>query len=463
MAWYDSAVFYQIQPLSLCGCEQESADTKGSHFAELAQWAGHARKIGCNAIYIGTVFKTDTHGNGITDYYKIDSRLGTNEDFKKWVATCHDMGMRVVVDSVFNHVGRGFFAFENLKKNGKKSPYRDWFSNVNFSGDNTYGDGFSYESWGGYQRLVKLNLLDPWLHDYHFDTVRFWISEFDIDGIRIGAIDEMDYDFIKDLRKTAQSAKFDFWLMGELTDGEYMRWVNDRLLHCAANNELQKKLIMAHNNGYYPLVARSIRETNEQCPYTKLYTFVDSPDVSHIYEKLNKKEHRHLITLLQYTVYGIPALYCGSEFSDNVPRDSGQEEGTAPLLKLSSHKDAYMGDEATHLHCLLSRANQQFPELFFGHYQEVMVSEKQFLYARILRKKALLVALNCDDSPVKFEVPLMGHVTKAVNVLEADIDWEAQPGKSLNLSVCGELPVRNNRLLLTLPANSGYLIRLMGD
>lgn len=462
MAWYDSAVFYQIQPLSLFGCEQESADKEESHFAELLLWAGHAKKMGCNAILIGPVFKTDTHGNGITDYYKIDSRLGTNEDFKSWVAKCHGIGLRVVVDAVFNHVGRGFFAFQNVIHHRKKSPYRDWFSNINFSGDSTYGDGFSYEAWGGYQRLVKLNLQSPWLHDYHFDTVRYWISEFDIDGIRIGAIDELDYDFIKELRKSAQSVKQDFWLMGELTDGEYARWVNDRMLHCAVNDGLQKQMILAHNTGYYPAVARCLRELNEQCPYTKLYTFVDSPEVSRIYEKLNQSGHRQLITLLQYTVYGIPALYCGSEFSDTAAQTREAGEEAAPLLKLSDHKHAYTQDAVTHLHCLLSRANQQFPELFFGHYQEMMVSEKQFVYARVLRKKALMVALNCEEHDIKLEIPLPEHVKNAVNVLDAKIRWEELPEKSLDLSGCAELPVKEHRLLLKLPANSGYLAWLTG-
>lgn len=458
MAWYDNAVFYQIQPLSLCGCEQESTAAEGSHFAELLLWAGHAKKMGCNAIYIGPVLKTDTNGNGITDYYKIDSRLGTNEDFKGWVAKCHAMGLRVVIEVVFNHVGRGFFAFENLKKNRKKSPYRDWFCNINFSGDNTYGDGFSYESWGGYQRLVKLNMLSPWLHDYHFDAVRFWINEFDIDGIRIGAIDEMDYDFIKELRKIGQNAKRDFWMLGELTDGEYARWVNDKMLHCAVNSPLQKQMVLAHNSAYYPMVSRCVRETNEQCPYTKLYTFIDSPDVSRIYEKLNHKEHRRLITLLQYTVYGTPALYCGSEFSSIRTREGEAEDAAPALLRLSDHKDAYMQDAVTHLHCLLCRANQQFPELFFGHYQELMVSEKQYLFARVLRKKALLVALNCGESAVSIEVPYLKHVKKAVNVLEADIRWEESPEKSLDLSACKELPVNGQRLLLELEANSASLI-----
>lgn len=460
MAWYDSAVFYQIHPLSLCGCEQESANAEGSHFAELEEWAGHAKKMGCNAIYIGPVFKADSHGHGIADYHKIDSRLGTNEEFKNWVAKCHDMGMRVVVDAVFNHVGRSFFAFQNLKRNGKKSPYKDWFSNVNFHKDNDYGDGFSYESWGGYQRLVKLNILSPWLHDFHFDTVHFWISEFDIDGIRIDAIDEMDYDFIKDLRKTAQNMKQDFWLMGELMDGEYARWVNDKMLHSAANNELQKKFVMAHNHGDYPIIARSIREVSEQCPYAKLYTYVDNHDVSHIYEKLNKMEHRQLIALLQYTLYGIPALYCGSEFTMKRSRSDEEDGNTQTPLKLSDYKDAYVHDPVTYLHCLLGRANQQFPELFFGHYQEVMVTEKQYIFARVLRKRAVLIAVNCDDSPLQLEIPLESRANQAINILDATVNWDQEPGKALDLSGCTKLPVKDHVLQLDLPANSGKMIQI---
>lgn len=454
MAWYDNALFYQIHPLSLCGCEQESADTEGSHFDELTAWAEHAKKIGCNAVYIGPVFKAHTHGNGIIDYYKIDSRLGTNEDFKRWVAKCHDIGLRVVVEAVFNHVGRGFFAFQSLIQHGKKSPYREWFSNVNFSGNSTYDDGFRYESWGGYQRLVKLNMLNPWLLDYHFDTVRHWIHEFDIDGIRVGAIDEMDYDFIKELRKVAENAKPDFWLLGEITDGDYGRWVNDKMLHCAANDELQKELIHAHNKGCYPLVSEAIRSTDEQCPYTKLLTFVDNPDVSRIYEKLNKPQHRALITLLQYTIYGIPSIYCGSEFTT--------VGGNGELLKLPELKDAYVKDEITYMHCLLGRANQQFAELFFGHYQELMVTDRQFVFARVLRKKALIVAVNSDDSPVQLEIPLFGKIQKIVNVLDAVIDWDAPAKAGLDLSWCPPLPIRDEVLPLELGANSGKLIWMLG-
>lgn len=465
MAWYDGAVFYQIHPLSLCGCEQESAETEGSHFAELAEWAVHAKKMGCNAIYIGPVFKADTHGNGIIDYHKVDSRLGTNQEFKIWVAKCHSIGLRVVADAVFNHVGRGFFAFQNLKRNKKTSPYKEWFCNLNFSSDSDYGDGFSYESWGGYKRLVKLNIQNPWLVDYHFDTVRFWINEFDIDGIRIDAVDEWDYDFIKDLRKAVTQVKPDFWLLGELTDGAYPIWVNDKMLHCAANNGLQRQLILAHNQGRYPLISNSIHDMSIQCPFVKLYTFVANHDVSYLYEKLNNLRHKQLITILQYTLYGIPALYCGCEFTTDKHTAVSEAENTRPArqpLKLADHQNAYQQDEITRLHGLLGRANQKFPELLFGHYQELMVSEQQFVFARILRKKAVVVALNCGESPVHLEIQLPWDVTEAIDVLDAEIDWEEEPKAGLDLSGCSKFTVKDHVLPIELEANSGKLIRLTG-
>lgn len=171
-----------------------------------------------------------------------------------------------------------------------------------------------------------------------------------------------------------------------------------------------------------------------------------------------------MIMLLQYTLYGLPALYCGSEFlTDGLQRNPDEDTGAKPLLKLSDHKDAYVRDEITHLHCLLGRAAQQFPELFFGYYQEMMLSEKQFIYARVLRKKEIITALNCGDRPLRLEIPLAGHANRAVDVLDAGIDWEKEPKAGLDLSGCTELPIKDHTLLLELPANDGKLIRITGE
>lgn len=236
------------------------------------------------------------------------------------------------------------------------------------------------------------------------------------------------------------------------------------MLHCASNNGLQRELVLAHNQGSYPLVVQSIRSLNEQCPFVKLYTFVANHDVSNIYEKLNEPRHRQLITLLQYTVYGLPALYCGSEFSVCKAVEHADDD-SAPAgqpLKLADHQNAYSQDEMTRLHGLLGRANQKFPELLFGNYQELAVTEQQFVFARVLRKKAVIVAVNSSDHSVQLEIPFLWHVTKAIDVLDAEIDWEEEPKAGLDLSKCRELPVGDQVLPLELPANSGRLIRLTG-
>ena len=127
MAWYDSAVFYHIYPLGLCGCPHDNTEeTVGSHFDKLNEWAEHAHRIGCTAIYIGPLFESGSHGYDTIDYRMVDKRLGTNDDFKAFVANCHNLGMKVIVDGVFNHTGRGFFAFQDVLKNRENSPYCSW-------------------------------------------------------------------------------------------------------------------------------------------------------------------------------------------------------------------------------------------------------------------------------------------------------------------------------------------------
>ena len=204
MAWYDNAVFYHIYPLGLCGCahENDGQPVPGA-FKKLDAWAQHAAKLGCTAIYIGPLFESGSHGYDTIDYRLVDRRLGINEEFKQFVAACHERGQKVIVDGVFNHVGRDFFAFQELKEHRENARYRDWFCDVNFWGNNEYNDGFSYGNWGGFNLLVKLNQRNPEVQNYHFDTIRFWVDEFDIDGIRLDAADVLDFDFMKGLRRVA--------------------------------------------------------------------------------------------------------------------------------------------------------------------------------------------------------------------------------------------------------------------
>ena len=241
MAWYDNAVFYHIYPLGLCGCAHENdGQAVPGAFNKLNAWAEHAADIGCTAIYIGPLFESGSHGYDTIDYRLVDRRLGTNAEFKDFVARCHARGQKVIVDGVFNHVGRDFFAFQDLKANRENARYKDWFCDVNFWGNNEYNDGFSYGNWGGFNLLVKLNQRNPEVQNYHYDTIRFWVDEFDIDGIRLDAADVLDFDFMRGLRRLANEVKPEFWLMGEVIHGDYSRWANPEMLHSVTNYELHK-------------------------------------------------------------------------------------------------------------------------------------------------------------------------------------------------------------------------------
>lgn len=216
MKWYENAVFYHIYPLGLTDAPKNNDYQITEHrLNQLGPWIKHIKEIGCNALYIGPLFESVGHGYETTDYYKLDSRLGNNEDLKKFVKECHHQGVHVIFDGVFNHTGRDFFAFKDIQENRDNSQYRDWYCNVNFQGNNEYNDGFSYDNWGGYNLLVKLNQQNPAVRQYLLDAVRFWVSEFDVDGIRLDAADVLDFGFMRELRMLANEIKPDFWLMGK--------------------------------------------------------------------------------------------------------------------------------------------------------------------------------------------------------------------------------------------------------
>ena len=249
MAWYEQTAFYHIYPLGLTGAPAHNEYKEPVHrFEQLMSWIGHIRDLGCTGIYVGPLFESGTHGYDTTDYRKVDSRLGTNEDLTRFVQRCHAEGIRVVLDGVFNHTGRDFFAFQDIKRNRENSRYVNWYCNVNFWGNNEYNDGFCYDNWGGHNLLVKLNLRNPEVKDYLLDTIRFWVAEFDIDGLRLDAADVLDFDFMRSLRGMADEVKEDFWLMGEVIHGEYSRWVNEQTLHSVTNYHLHKALYSGHND-----------------------------------------------------------------------------------------------------------------------------------------------------------------------------------------------------------------------
>ena len=442
MAWYDEAVFYHIYPLGLAGAPKENTYGEPQHrLNTLVPWITHIKDIGCNAIYIGPLFESVGHGYETTDYKKLDSRLGTNEDLADFVAKCHEQGIRVILDGVFNHTGRDFFAFQDIKKNRENSPYKDWYCNVNFWGNTEYNDGFSYENWGGYNLLVKLNQHNPAVRDYICDVIRFWVSEFDIDGIRLDAADVLDFEYMKALRHVANEVKLDFWLMGEVIHGDYTRWVNEGTLHSVTNYNLHKALYSGHNDHNYFEIAHTVKRLYDmggsRPDGLKLYNFVDNHDVERIYTKLNNKAHFTPEHILLNTLPGIPSIYYGSEFGIEGRKERFSDDSLRPAISLDDYADAVTNNPCTRLIAALGRIRQNSAALSYGAYQELLLTNRQYAFARNHNGESVVVTVNNDDSDYVMTLRA-GNAAEYIGALSGE-----------------KVSVNNGNIVVNVKANSG--------
>lgn len=439
MAWYDEAVFYHIYPLGLAGAPKQNDYGEPVHrLNTLLPWVDHIKEIGGSALYIGPLFESVGHGYETTDYKKLDSRLGTNEDLTAFVAYCHEQGIKVIFDGVFNHTGRDFFAFKDIQANRENSQYKDWYCNVNFWGNNEYNDGFSYDNWGGYNLLVKLNQKNPAVVDYICDVIRFWVSEFDVDGIRLDAADVLDFDFMKALRRTANEVKPDFWLMGEVIHGDYSRWVNGETLHSVTNYTLHKALYSGHNDHNYFEIAHTVRRL-QNMGTLRLYNFVDNHDVERIYTKLTNKAHFAPVHVLLYTLPGVPSIYYGSEFGIEGRKEYGSDDSLRPALNIEDYKDSAKTNPCTALIAALGKVRQAVPALSYGSYDELMLTNRQFAYARDLDGTRVIVSVNNDDAPAGMHLAA-GNCAAYVGALSGE-----------------KVSVQDGHINITQPANSGEI------
>ncbi len=414
--WYEEAVFYHIYPIGLTGAPRENRQTEVTHrFDRLTEeWLPHIQELGCDAIYIGPLFESSTHGYDTRDYRVVDRRLGDNEDFTRFVKKAHSLGIRVVVDGVFNHTGREFFAFQDIQRNREGSRYCGWYKGIWFGGNTWYNDGFSYEAWRNCFELVNLNLQNPEVREYLLETVHFWITEFDIDGIRLDCADCLDFGFMEELRSRTGQWKEDFWLMGEVIHGDYSRYIQDgqRLLHSVTNYELHKGLYSGHNDHNYFEIAHTIRRQFDQnggiYRGLRLYSFVDNHDVDRLASKLRQKSHLPLVYALLYFLPGIPSIYYGSEWGIEGRKEGGNDDPLRPALELDQMETNSFGQELSGWISTLASIRGEHPESVNGTYRELMLTNRQYAFARVLEDRSLVVAVNNDeqqDGLISFPAP----------------------------------------------------------
>lgn len=445
--WYERGVFYHMYPLGMTGAPKHNdVSTITNGFKELSLWIPHIRDLGCNAIYIGPLFESTSHGYDTRDYKLADRRLGDNDSFKNFVSLCHKEGIRVVVDGVFNHTGREFFAFKDIQEKQRDSPYKDWYKGINFNGQSPLGDSFTYEAWQGHFELPCLNLLNPAVKAYLFDVIRFWADTFDIDGIRLDCANVLDFDFMKEMRRFTENLKEDFWLMGEVIHGDYSRWVNREMLHSVTNYELHKSLYSGFNDHNFFEIAHNVRRL--ESIHRELYTFVDNHDEDRIASKLTKKEHLFPVYLCLFTLPGIPSIYYGGEWGVEGQRSRTSDEALRPAISIESAGE--LRCELTGLIAKLGQIHDRYDAYHGGRYQELLLTNRQYAFARQGRESLMITAVNNDDSEAELTVPVPGPAREAVNLL-SETEEEAI------------IPIRDGKIHIKLKGNWGAVLEIKGE
>lgn len=392
--WAYESVFYQIYPLGFCGAPFENDGELNRRILKVEEWIPHIKKLGCNAIYFSPLFESDNHGYNTRDFQKLDCRLGTNEDFKHVTEKLHEAGIKVVLDGVFNHVGRGFFGFQDVIKNREASPYKDWFY-IDFNGNTKCNDGFYYEGWEDVQELVRLNLHNEEVVQYIFESIGMWIREFDIDGLRLDVAYCLDPDFVKRLRRYVGTVKQEFFLVGEVLHGDYRMMMNDEMTHSVTNYECYKGIHSSFNSmNMYEIMHSLTRQFGPE--YWTLYkgkhllSFVDNHDVSRIASVIQRPEHLPLVYAMCFGMPGIPCIYYGSEWGVK-----GEKQNGDPSLRLSYENPEW--NELTDYISKLSEAKKNSKALNYGDFSSVLLTNKQCIFERKVEGERVLVAINADS------------------------------------------------------------------
>ena len=392
--WFETSVIYQIYPLGLCGAPEYNDGVCESRLLRLLPWVEHIKKLGANVVLLNPVFDSDRHGYDTRDYRTLDPRLGRNEDLAQVCRAFHEAGIRVMLDGVFNHVGRGFWAFRDVQEKKWDSLYKDWF-HVDFGGNTNYNDGFWYEGWEGHNELVKLNLWNPAVVEHQFGAIRSWVEDYDIDGLRLDVAYCLPPEYLKQLRSFTNGLKPDFVLMGETLHGDYNRWMGPELCHSVTNYECYKGLWSSFNSMNMFEIGHSLARQFGPEPWTlykgcHLLSFLDNHDVTRIATKLTDPNHLRPAYALMFGMPGVPAVYYGSEWG--ITGDKGQ--GTDAPLRPALEGPEWNG--LTDWIAQLARAKEGSPALCYGSYRNVVLTNKQIIFERKTDSERVLVAINAD-------------------------------------------------------------------
>jgi cyclomaltodextrinase / maltogenic alpha-amylase / neopullulanase len=381
--WPDYAIWWQLHPISFTGAEPTARPDipPVPRLPRIEAWLDYVIDLGCNGLALGPVFASESHGYDTIDHYRIDPRLGTDADFDHLVAQCHERGVRLLLDGVFNHVGRGFPAFQDVLAHGRSSAYASWFK-IDFDADAPDGpDGFRYADFEGSHNLVALNHAEPAVQDYVADVMRYWLDR-GADGWRLDAAYAVPMTFWRAVTDRARRDHPDVWLVGEILHGDYVAAVRDGGLDSVTQYELWKAIWSSlHDRNFFELAWTLGRHKEFAAVFLPL-TFVGNHDVTRIASQLDDPRHLPHALAILFTVAGSPSVYAGDEqaFRGVKYERAGGDAEVRPEFPASPEDLAPDGWVTYRLHQDLIGLRRRHPWLARAATQELTLQNETFGY-----------------------------------------------------------------------------------
>jgi cyclomaltodextrinase len=332
-AWIQDAIFYQIFPdrffngdpsldppnVAAWGSPPDLSHFMGGDLAGITMKLDYLLDLGVNALYLNPIFlSSSSHRYNTYDYFTIDPKLGTMRDFHRLLDAVHQAGMHLILDGVFNHCGRGFFAFNDVLESGDDSPYRDWF-HIRKYPLRAYepGRARNYEAWWGFKSLPKFNTNNPHVREYIFRVARFWVEQ-GIDGWRLDVPSEIDDDtFWAEFEFHVRSVNPQAYLLGEIWDGD-PRWLSPGHFDGLMHYPLRTATISALNGEMTAAdfaAALSVLQNRYPFEHTQaLFSLLGSHDTERIYTMLQENSQKvRSAFAIQFALPGAPSVYYGDE------------------------------------------------------------------------------------------------------------------------------------------------------
>lgn len=330
--WAANKVVYQIFPSRFAATQPVDKklwykapitpmDDLHGNLRGIIEHLDYIKDLGIDVVYLTPIFKSNScHKYDTIDYYQVDPSFGTTEDLKELVQKSHERGMKVVLDAVYNHTGREFFAFQDILEKGEKSKYLDWYFIDELPPRGEWGEIPNFKCFGYYGGMPKLNLKNPEVEKYITDVACYWVKECDIDGWRLDVGDEISHFFWKNFRKAIKAVKKDMLIIGEIwhyagdflegdewdTVMNYPFYLN--LIDLLADEKINVSQFV-QNLGY--LKGR----LNKKC-YPLMWNLIDSHDTARFLHLCHdNKKKQHLAAAFQLLLPGMPMVYYGDEYA----------------------------------------------------------------------------------------------------------------------------------------------------